>query len=187
MKIFIDCLILLPIIGISNAQAQEIDSFLFVKDSIYTVEYKFTTICPEDKLLEIFYDFSHLMKFARTKNTTIKQLEKGENWHNVQYDYHYFIYKSSAIYKKTIIPKDTLVKFELINYSHNIGIIPKVLAAFGYYKITHENEENLVTYYQETILEGPMQWFHLNLVKSQTKEFLTNLKDYVKKFEDRND
>lgn len=179
--------ILTFIIFISNGQAQEVGSFLTCEDSIYKVEYTFTTRCKKNMLLEICFEFSHLIEFAKQKNTTIKLLESGENWYTVEYDYRYFIYTNNSIYKKTIIPQENLVKFEMINYSQNIGILPKVLAASGYYKVIANEKENEVTYYQKTILDRQMDRFYLKSVKRKTEEFFLNLKEYIEKFEDKND
>lgn len=182
---------LLFFIGFINCipytQAEEINSFLSFEDSTYTVDYTFTTTCGKDKLLEIYYQFSHLVKWVKQTNMTFRLLKSGENWYIVQYDYHFFAYKSSTVYKKTIMGEDNLVKFEMINYSSNFDLVPKVISSTGYYRITPQKNQNIVTYYQKTILAQPINWFYLKWVENQTRKFLLDMQDYTKKFEDKVD
>lgn len=163
--------------------AQDLDSFLVVEDSVYTIEYRFSTTCPEEKLLEIFFDFSHLGNLINTESTSLEKLDSGEGWYYVKYNYHYFFYKNISIYRKSILPDKKLVYFDLIYFEQNLGWAPEVLSSSGFYKILDNDTSNMVTYYQQTTLKGSCGKFYLDFVKKETESFLKQLRAYIKKFE----
>ncbi len=170
-------------VSIFTLYSQGIDSFLAVKDSVYTIEYQFNTTCSEEKLLEIFFDFSHLENFVNTKSTSIEKLDSGEIWYYVKYNYHYFFYKNISIYRKSILPDEKLVNFDLIYFEQNLGWAPEVLNSSGFYKILNNDTNNTVIYFQETKLKGLCDKVYLGHVKKETEFFLKKLIAYVRGFE----
>jgi hypothetical protein len=176
--------IFFSLVAIPALYAQDIDSILTVKDSVYTIEYQFKTTCSEKKLLEIFYEFSHLENLINKKSTSIEKLDCGESWYYVKYDYRYFFYKNISIYRKSIEPEKGLVEFKLIHFEQNLNFAPEVLDSYGFYKIIKSDTCNTVIYYQQTALKKSCSKFYLDFVKKETNFFLRQLNSYVKKFED---
>ncbi|MBN1695300.1 hypothetical protein JW879_07870 [candidate division WOR-3 bacterium] len=161
----------------------DIDSFLTVKDSVYTVEYQFNTTCSEEKLLEVFYEFSHLENLINKKSTSLEKLDSGEDWYYVKYNYRYFLYKNTSIYRKVILPDENLVNFDVIYFEQNLDWVPEVLNSSGFYKIVKNDTNNTVIYFQETRLKGLCGKTYLDRVKKETEFFLKKLIAYVKGFE----
>ncbi len=163
--------------------SEDIDSFLTVSDSVYTIEYQFNTTCSEEKLLEVFYEFSHLKNLINKKSTSIEKLDSGENWYYVKYNYRYFLYKNTSIYRKVILPDEKLVSFDVIYFEQNLGWVPEVLNSSGFYKILKNDTNNTVIYFQETKLKGLCDKVYLDHVEKETEFFLKKLIAYVRGFE----
>lgn len=178
--ISINFLLILYVLNVTDC---EIKNFLSIEDTVYTIEYSFETECSVYKLLEIFYDYNHMKEFGDGSSTTIAKIDDGGNWYHVEYRYKSLFYRNRAVYRKELDFTNNRVLFELIEYEHNIGIIPRVLSSSGYYCILEGDNCNLVTYYQENILERPMQWLYLKIVEDKTKRFLRSIRDYVRNFE----
>ncbi len=169
--------------SISVHCSEDIDSFLTVEDSVYTIEYQFNTTCSEEKLLEVFYDFSHLENLINKKSTSLEKLDSGEGWYYVKYNYKYFFYKNISIYRKSILPDERLVSFDLIYFEQNLDWVPEVLNSSGFYKILNNDTNNTVIYYQQTKLKGLCDKIYLDHVEKETEFFLRKLIAYVKGFE----
>lgn len=167
----------------SSLDGETIDTVIRCDDTKYTIEYSFRTVCDESLLLNICYDYGHLVNFAAQKNLTIDKLMEGSDWHNVIYKYHYLFYRNSTTYTKRLLIDSSMVIFEMVDFSQNFGLFPKVIESRGHYRIERDVEGHRVEYYQETVLDREITGFYLDHLMKATNEFLNSFEDYVRSHE----
>jgi hypothetical protein len=176
--------VLLMLCAISSfLEGETIDTVIRCDDTKYTVEYSFMTVCDESLLLNICYDYGHLVDFAVQKNLTIGKLAEGPDWHNVVYRYHYLFYRNSTTYTKRLLTDSSMVTFEMIDFTQNLGLFSKVTESRGHYRIERDGEGHRVEYYQETVLDREITGFYLDHLMKSTNEFLSSFENYVRSHE----
>ncbi len=171
---------MLPII----IQAAELDGHFSVEDKKYIVDYSFNSTCSESLILNICYDFGHLLNFAAQEHTKIKQIDLNGDQYTVVYEYNYLFYRNRTTYLKTIEPRTNRINFYMLDFAQNISILPNVVESYGYYEVTSDAQGHAVRYFQETILDTELRGFYLTYVRSRTEDFLRKFEDYIRGFED---
>lgn len=180
----ISLFILLMVCAIASfLDGETVDTVIRCDDASYTVEYSFLTVCGESLLLNICYDYGHLVNFAVQKNLTIEKLAEGSDWYNVVYEYHYLFYRNSTTYTKQLLTDSNIVVFEMVDFSQNFGLFPEVIESRGHYKIEEDDGGHKVEYYQEVVLDREFTGFYRNHLIKRTKEFLSNFENYIRSHE----
>ncbi len=172
-------------LNLSVVQADTLDVFFSCEDTIYIIEYTFSTTCGESLLLDICYDFGHLLNFANQKHTTITKMNAYDGCYTVIYEFSQFFYQSRSTYVKRLLPNLKRVYFEMIDFSQNIDIFPNVLKSYGYYEVGCNDLERKVIYYQKTILDKKPTGSYVAYTAKATEDFLKSFESYVRKHEKR--
>lgn len=165
-------------------RAGALDSCFIVEDKKYVIDYCFHSTCSESLIMNICYDFEHLVNFAEQPHTEIRQDTSGLDFYVVIYDYQYLFYRSRSVYSKRMEPQQHRVFFRMIDFSQNIGVLPGVVDSYGYYEVTSDAEGCTVRYFQETSLDADLEGFYLTHVRSGTEAFLRKFENYIRGFED---
>jgi len=176
-------LVLAGFLQLPVAQAETLETFFKCEDTICVVEYTFTTTCAESLLLDICYDFIHLLNFAKQKHTKITQMDANDDRYTVIYEYSWLFYQSRSTYVKQLQRNLKRVIFEMIGFSQNVNIFPCVLKSDGYYEVGYYDLSRRVTYFQRTILDKKPTGFYLKYSAKATEDFLKNFESYVRKHE----
>ncbi len=149
-------------------------------DHTYEVVHRFETNCDRVQLLDILYDFSHLLEFM----TDVDRLEKSHETatsYRVTYSYKYLFYKSRLVFKKTKHEKESIIEFQLESNWDNVEFLPELVNVHGFWKVERGSAPDgwTVRYYQRSVFDDDIGFFYGKILKARTFKFLRSLERYI--------
>jgi hypothetical protein len=170
-----------------SAQAAQADfksSFSFSKFS-YSVAAWFRVKCPEDSVLSICYNYSHINKYLRKPNLAITPIEEGAGWNRYRYVYTYIVYSCSLTFRRDMVRDSGLLRFRLLDVKSTRSAFPTVANSWGYYRVDAipGTDSAQFFYRQTTALTKPINILYATVIRFETNGFLRRLLQYIKAYD----
>ena len=173
--------ILLFLVSTGHTERQDLNgvSYEFTQmGNLYRFCGTFSTSTDPDCLLNVFYDFDHLLNFI-TRADSIILLHQGRNSYEVCYVYRKLLFESRFTYRKTLIQRDQRIAFEMVSNEQGFFSFPKVLSSRGYYEIKPRAEGCTFVYFEEARIGSKLPYRLVSMAKNEAIRFLEEIKKYT--------
>lgn len=175
MKRLLICLLL---VLQSESFARENQHRIHLIENGYTFSYSFESTLPKDSLLSVLFNFQHLVRYS-SQISDISVISSELNSYVVSFSINYLFYSSKSVYRRTLLENRNTVLIEMIRFSHNSSIIPKVISSKVEYRVIQKGNKTLLFYNQECRFDKQINWFYLKILEGKLIDSSKELQRYI--------